>query len=100
MAQAPPSIVAIEPLTETDVAQPTILSIEPLEDARPAPVQVDRQFTSDVQVTPSPLDAPLPPPQPVPTITRGRFTGLPGRDVTSATPEPLTDGAIQLAQGA
>lgn len=100
MAQAPPSIVAIEPLTETDLAQPTILSIEPLEDARPAPVQVDRQFTSDVHVTPSPLDAPLPPPQPVPTITRGRFTGLPGRDVTSATPEPLTDGAIQLAQGA
>jgi N12 class adenine-specific DNA methylase len=100
MAQAPPSIVAIEPLTDTDLAQPTILSIEPLEDARPAPVQVDRQFTSDVHVTPSPLDAPLPPPQNVPTITRGRFTGLPGRDVTSATPEPLTDGAIQFAQGA
>jgi hypothetical protein len=47
----------------------------------------------------TPAPQPTTPPA-VQTFTRGRFTGLPGRDVTSATPEPLTEGAIQLARGA
>lgn len=39
------------------------------------------------------------PPPPTPTITRGRFTGLPGRNVTSAIPELLTEGAMQTGRG-
>src|SRR5919109_918564 len=36
----------------------------------------------------------------VPTMKRGRFTGLPGTDISSETPEPLTEGLLHIAQGA
>jgi hypothetical protein len=54
---------------------------------------------------PPPSVAAPAPPEPVahgpvvPVATRGRFTGLPVPDVTSQTPNPVVDGAIQMARG-
>lgn len=45
-------------------------------------------------VTPPDLEPPMP------VHTRGRWTGLPGEDFSSATPEPLTEGLIQAGKGA
>jgi hypothetical protein len=85
------SIAAFEPLEPPAAGALSIAAFEPLD--RPAPVHVEG-FTdpASVRVTNAPAPTPL--------ITRGRFTGLPGRNVTSETTEPLTEGVMQAGRGA
>lgn len=94
MAAQALSISTFEPLDAPPAGPVAIVRFEPL--GRPAPVQVEG-FTDSASVRVTN------PPPPTPTITRGRFTGLPGRNVTSATPSPLTEliteGAMQTGRG-